>query len=202
MSVSILESTNDYKLNCGSLTSTGDVDCANLNASGDILAPDKKLDTGSVVLRPSLDGSGNLQGNAHLSFSSNEGVSGVGYITSSASNGELRFGANSVGAGVKIFAGSGTGEITVLGPVNASNVPVARGSYSWSGGGATLTVSDANVQTGDHIHVTQTNPGSEATAKFSHVNNIVDGVSFDVVLESTNDSNDATGNYMIYRSPA
>lgn len=193
MSISNLLVSNDLKLKAGSLTVAESVDAGR-----------------NLTLIPSLDSSGNLQGNSHLSFASNEGVSGIPYITSTATNGEIRLGDNSTSAGIKLFSGSNTGGITVRGDVTANNVslgtnavsashlPIAVGSASWAGGGTSLAVTVNGVTANDFVSVTTVTPSNSVGAVLSHA--VPSANTVTIHLETADANNNSVHHYAVYRS--
>lgn len=203
MSISNLFEDNEYKLKSKSLTVTGDITCKDL-VTADI--------TGSrtLTLVPSVDANGGLVGNQHLSFASNDGTSGIPYVTSSATSGEIRIGDNSAGAGIKLFAGSNTGSINVMGNVTANNIalgsnavepshlPVAGGTASWSGGGSSLAVSAPGVLSTDLVMVTPLGPSDQPGAVLSHAIPTANTVT--IHLKANDTTNTSSHHYVVYRS--
>lgn len=171
MSISGLFDDNSYNLKAKSLTVTSDIEGGR-----------------DLTLRPSVDEDGDVTGNASINFASTGSSAGTPFVTSSAN--EIRFGSNSAGAGIKFTnMGAGTGNISVAGTVTASNIPdpSLRGEETWSGGGASLTVSAVGMTAGHHVFVTVHAPATEAV-EVSHV--VAQTDQFTVNLTGSNSSND------------
>lgn len=179
MSISNLLSDNNYKLNCKSLTSKGNVSAV-----------------GGLTASPQLDSDGSLVGNAHLAFT---GDTGIPYMTSSQD--EWRLGSNGAGAGINMkWTNSGqNGTITVNGDVNADNTPALRGQATWSGGSTSVSIPSAGSTSSHHVHITPIFPPSEAVV-FSHV--VAGTDEFTVHLSGANTSNDFQFNWMLYKPHA
>lgn len=188
MALSNILKPNSNDLHSANFTASGDITCDTLNSNA--------VEAGrNLTLRPTLDGSGGLQGNAHLSFASNGSVAGVPYVSSSASNGEIRFGSNSDGAGIKLRAGDDTGEIIVQGNVTASNLPFAKGGLvNWASGGNTLIVSQPGVITSSKVFLCPRSPPT--SGYFTHV--IPGDDEFTVYLSENDTNNLFTFNYVVY----
>lgn len=158
MAVSYLTKQNDSQLYCEKLTS-------------------KTLHIDAIV-----NNDGSVASNPGLVFSN----VGSAFVESGDT---LRFGKNSAGAGLVMnFSSDGAKcDLVVDGTITGNINPPLRGSATWSGGGASLTVSNAGITSGHHVFVSVHTPASEPV-EVSHV--VAGSGSFQVNLSGSNTSND------------
>lgn len=177
---------------CGNITAqsgtfNGEVSAGNSTVS---------LNTSFVDIIPTINSSDVVTSNPSLRF----GSEGQPYIPLLGR--ELRVGVNGAESGFKILTEEDgqSATVTVVGDVIANNVPALRGRTTWSGSSDSLVVAAVGMTPADHVHVTVSNPPTEAT-EFSHVVAGTNQFTVNLTSGAANTSNDLEFNWMSYTPP-